>query len=228
MSFLKREEKKRLTAELVDELVSGPDPMDEMNKFATYDFIIMEGMTIGMLVLLSSIQDVVVAAFSFCAMILGFSLYSYYKNIKKHEAVAGKMFLEAITYIGEGNVIEQIEVQGWSLLVAPAETLDKSELVYEKDDLFETLTALKEPTVTVSGGPLHAPIIDEMAKVQTDRYIDEFKRREAEKHAKRKHILKKKKPKADISHAEDERDDLFDVIDSIDFSFLDEEEEEND
>jgi len=225
MSFLKKDEKKRLVAELVDELVTGPDPMDEYNKFATYDFIVMEGLTIGMLLLLMMVQDVVVAAFSFCGMIVGFFIYSWYKMSKKHEAIAGKMFLETITYIGEGNIVEQVEVEGWSLLVSPAETLDKSALVYEKDDLFETLTELKSPNVSVSGGPLHSPLIDEMARVQTDRYIDEFKQKEASKRTERKGIFRKKKPKSDISVAEDERDDLFDVIDSIDFDFLDEEEE---
>jgi len=225
MSFLKRDEKKRLVAEIVDDLFTGADPYAEMNTFATLDFILMEGMTIGMLILLSVVKDVVVASLSFTAMIVIFFVYTFYKKDKKYEAVSGKMFLESITYVGDSDVVEQIEIEGWSLLLAPETRIDKDQLVYEKDNLFETLTALNQPEISIGGGVLHAPIIEELTKVRTDKFIDEFKKREAEKKADRKSIFKKKKPKKDISHAEDERDDLFDVIDSINFDVLDLDEE---
>ena len=33
MSFLKKEEKRRLVAELIDDLITGPDPAEEYDRF---------------------------------------------------------------------------------------------------------------------------------------------------------------------------------------------------
>lgn len=229
MGFLKKEEKKRLTAELIDDLISGPDPMEDYDRFVMIDMIIIEGLLFGLLYILSNLRDVVVASLSFTGLMGVIFVYTYFKSVKKHDAVSGKMFLESVTYVGDSDVVEQIEIQGWNLLLAPADKMDKDELVYERDDLFETLTALKQPTINVGGGSVNAPIIEELAKVRSEKFVDEFKRKEAEKRSTRKKFFKKRKSKTNISHAEDERDDLFDVIDSINFEFPDDEEEnEND
>lgn len=228
MSFLKREEKKRLTAELIDDLISGPDPMEDYDRFMMIDMIIIEGLLFGLLYILANLKDVVVASLSFTGLMAVIFIYTYFKSVKKHDAVSGKMFLESTTYVGDHDVVEQIEIRGWNLLIAPERGLDKDELVYERDDLFETLTALKQPTVNVSGGHMHAPIIDELAKVRSEKYVDDFKKKEAGRKSGHKKIFRKKKPISDISHSEDERDELFDVIDSIDFDFLDAEEEKED
>ncbi len=227
MGILKKDEKKRLVAELIDDLISGPDPMEEYDRFMMLDMIIIEGLLFGLLYILANLKDVVVASLSFTGLMAVIFVYTYFKSVKKHDAVSGKMFLESTTYVGDSDVVEQIQVQSWSLLLAPSERILKDELVYERDDLFETLTALKQPNVSVSSGQMHAPIIDELAKVRSERYVDDFKKKEASKSSDRKSIFKKRKPKSDISHAEDEREDLFDVIDSIDFDFIDEEEKED-
>lgn len=224
MSFLRRDEKKRLTAELIDDLISRPDPMEEYDKFQTYDFIIMEALLICIIVIISSVRDLVTASLSFTGVMLVIFVYIYFKSIKKQEGVLGKLFLESTTYIGDSDIVEQIEVQGWELLITPAKTLERDKLVYDRDDLMETLTALKTPGLKFGSEQLNAPIVEELARIRADKYIDEFKAREAKKQVEKKWFgLKKKKPKDDISKLEEDRKAIFELIENIDFEDLGEE-----
>lgn len=221
MGLLKRDEKKRLVAELIDELITGPDPMEDYDKFMMYDMIIIEALLFGILYVVSSVRDVVTASLSFTVIMAVIFVYTYFKSIKRQEATLGKMFMESTTYIGDSDIVEQIEIEGWELLLAPAEVLEKDKLVYERDDLMETLTALKQPGIRVGGGPINAPVVEELAKVRADKFIDEYKRKEAEKKTERKWFgFKKKKPVADISKLEDDRDAIFDLIENIDFEIM--------
>ncbi len=93
----------------------------------------------------------------------------------------------------------------------------KDKLVYSKDDLLETLSSLSSPDVRTGGGPIYAPVIEEIARVRADRYIDEYKKRQVKRNVKRKGFFKKKKPDSDMSAIEDSRDEVFDLIKDIKF-----------
>jgi xanthosine utilization system XapX-like protein len=228
MPIFKREEKKRLVAELIDELVSRPDPMEAYDRFMWIDFIVINGLMFGTMFALLTVRDILTGALLFCGVLSIIFGYTYFKSIKRQEAVMGKMFLDSTTYVADSDIQEQVEVEGWELLIAPAEHIDKDKLVYEQDDLLETLTALKSPGVRVGGGRIQAPIIDELARVKADKYIDEYKQREAEKAAPRAGFFKKKKPSSDLSKVEDERESIFEIIKDIDFEFLGDEDERED
>ena len=129
MSFLKKEEKRRLVAELIDDLITGPDPAEEYDRFMMIDMLIIEGLLFGILYVLSNTQDIATASLSFTGIMFVIFVYTYFKGVKRHDAVAGKMFLDSTTYIGESDLAEQIEVVGWELLVAPKEMLAKDKLV---------------------------------------------------------------------------------------------------
>jgi hypothetical protein len=220
MSFLRRDEKKRLVAELVDELISRPAPMEQYSKFQNIDMVVTNGLIWGIMFALMTIRDIATAALLFTCIMAVIFVYTYFKSIKRQEAVMGKMFLDSTTYIGDSDILEQIEIEGWELLIAPKEHIDKSKLVYEDDDLLETLTALRTPGVRVGGGPINAPIVEELARVRADRYIDEHKQREAEKESPRVGFFKKRKPSSDLSRLEDEKDSIFEIIKGIDFELL--------
>jgi len=226
MSFLRKDEKKRLVAELIDELISRPDPMDQYDKFQNIDMIIVNGLIWGIMFALLTIRDIATASLLFVGIMTVIFLYTYFKSIKRQEAVMGKMFLDSTTYVGDSDLLEQIEIEGWELLIAPEEHIEKSKLVYEDDDLLETLTALKTPGVRVGGGPLQAPIVEEIARVRADKYIDEHKQREAEKASPRMGFFKKKKPSSDLSKLEDEKDSIFDIIKDIDFEMIGDEKDD--
>ena len=220
MSFLRKDEKKRLVAELVDELISRPDPMDQYDKFQNIDMIIINGLIWGIMFALLTVRDIATAALLFSGILTIIFLYTYFKSIKRQEAVMGKMFLDSTTYVGDSDLLEQVEIEGWELLIVPAEHIEKSKLVYEDNDLLETLTALRTPGVRIGGGPLQAPIVEEMARVRADKYIDEYRQREAEKAAPRVGFFKKKKPSSDLSTLEDEKDSIFEIIRDIDFEMI--------
>lgn len=225
MPIFKREEKKRLVAELIDELVSRPDPMAAYDRFMWIDMLIIQGLLFGSMFAIMTIRDIATAALMFCGILTVIFGYTYFKSIKRQEAVMGKIFFDSTTYVADSDIQEQIEVEGWELLMVPEEHLDKEKLVYEQDDLLETLTALKSPGVRVGGGPINAPIVDEMARVRADKYIDEYKQREAEKLAPRAGFFKKKKPSSDLTKVEDERESIFELIKDIDFEFIGDENE---
>ncbi len=221
LSFLKKDKKKRLTAELIDELEARPDPMDQYDKFQTIDMVIVNGLIWGVMFSILTIRDIATASLLFLGIMTVIFVYTYFKSIKRQEAVMGKAFLDSTTYVGDSDLIEQIEIVGWELIIAPKEHIEKGELVYDDDDLLETLTALKSPGVKIGGGPIHAPIVEELARVRADKYIDEFKQREAEKGAPRASFFKKKKPSSDLSTLEDDRDSIIEIIQDIDFIDMD-------
>ena len=228
MSFLRQNEKKRLVAELIDDLITGADPMAEYEKFAMYDMFILEGLIFGILWIVSSVRDIVTASLSMLAVMTVIFAYTYLKSVKRQDAVLGKMFMDSTTYIGDSDIVEQIEIESWELLIAPKKVLEKDKLVYERDDLMETLTALKSPGVRVGGGPINPPIVEELARVRANKYIDEYKQKEAEKNVERKWFgLKKKKPVSDISKLEDDRDAIFDLIEDIDFEIMEVEDDDD-
>lgn len=220
MSFLRKDEKKRLVAELIDELISRPDPMDQYDKFQNIDMLVVNGLIWGIMFAILTIRDIATAALLTLGIMTVVFLYTYFKSIRRQEAVMGKMFLDSTTYVGDSDLLEQIEIEGWELLIAPKEHIDKSKLVYEDDDLLETLTALKTPGVRIGGGPLQAPIVEELARVRADKYIDEHKQRESEKATPRTGFFRKKKPSSDLSKLEDEKDSIFEIIKDIDFELL--------
>jgi hypothetical protein len=226
MPIFKRDGKKRLVAELIDELVSRPDPMEAYDKFMWIDMLVIQGLLFGSMFAIMTIRDIATAALLFCVVLSVLFGYTYFKSIKRQEAVMGKMFLDSTTYVADSDIQEQVEIEGWELLIAPAEHLDKDKLVYEQDDLLETLTALKSPGVRVGGGPIHAPIVDEIAQVRADRMIDDYKQREAQKAAPRASFFKKKKPSSDLTKVEDDRESIFELIKDIDFEFIGDEEDE--
>ena len=189
------------------------------------DMIIIQVLLFSSMFAILTVRDVVTAALLFCGILTIIFAYTYFKSIKRQEAVMGKMFLDSTTYVGDSDIVEQIEIVGWELLIAPAEMLDKEKLVYERDDLLETLTALKTPGVRIGGGPIQAPIVEELAKVRADKYIDEYKEKEAQKKAPRAGFFRKVKPSSDLSKLEDEKDSIFEIIKDIDFEIIGEEDE---
>jgi len=218
MGFLRgKKEKRRLVAELIDDLVSGPDPMDEYNRWENIDFAITQGFVIAIMVILFMVRDITVLAFSILGIVIALFAYLHIKTVKKNEEALGKMFLDSTTYFSESDRVEQIEVEGWELLILPEKLMAKDELVYARDDLLETLASLSSPDVRTGGGPIYAPVIEEIARVRTDRYIDEYKKTQKVKEAKHKGFFKKKKPDSDISAIEDNRDDVFELIKGIKF-----------
>jgi hypothetical protein len=218
MGFLRnKKEKRRLVAELIDDLVSGPDPMEEYNRWENIDFIITQGFVISILVVLFTVRDITVLAFSILGIIIALFAYLHIKTVKKNEEALGKMFLDSTTYFSESDRVEQIEVEGWELLILPEMMLTKDELVYSKDDLLETLSALSSPDVRTGGGPIYAPVIEEIARVRADKYIDEYKREQTIKEAGHRGFFKRKKPTTDMSAVEDSRDEVLDLIKDIKF-----------
>lgn len=218
MGFLReKDEKRRLVAELIDDLVSGRDPMDEYGRWENIDFIITQVFVITILLVLFTVRDVTMMAFSILGIIIVLFAYLHFKTVKKAEEAIGKMFLDSTTYFSESDRVEQIEVESWELLVLPEKMLTKDELVYSKDDLMETLVALSSPDVRTGGGPIYAPVIEEIAKVRADKFIDEYKRAQVTKEAGHRRFFKKKKPTSDISVVEDGRDEVFDLIKGIKF-----------
>lgn len=218
MGFLRdKKEKRRLVAELIDDLVSGPDPMEEYNRWENIDFLITQGFVIIILVVLFTVRDITILAFSILGIIIILFAYLHIKTVKKNEEALGKMFLDSTTYFSESDRVEQIEVEGWELLILPEKMLAKDELVYSRDDLLETLVSLSSPDVRTGGGPIYAPVIEEIARVRTDRYIDDYKREQATKEAGHRRFFKRKKPTSDMSVVEDSRDEIFDLIKDIKF-----------
>lgn len=218
MGFLRsKKEKRRLVAELIDDLVSGPDPMDEYGRWENIDFLITQGFVITILVVLFTVKDIVVLAFSILGIIIVLFAYLHFKTVKRTEEALGKMFLDSTTYFSESDRVEQIEVEGWELLILPEKIMAKDELVYSKDELLETLAALSSPDVRTGGGPIYAPVIEEIARVRADKYIDEYKRRQTTKEAGHRRFFKRKKPTSDMSAIEDSRDEVFDMIKDIKF-----------
>ena len=218
MGFLReKNEKRRLVAELIDDLVSGRDPMDEYGRCENIYFIITQVFVISILLVLFTVRDTTMVAFSILGIIIALFAYLHFKTVKRAEEAIGKMFLDSTTYFSESDRVEQIEVESWELLVLPEKMLTKDELVYSKDDLMETLVALSSPDVRTGGGPIYAPVIEEIAKVRADKFIDEYKREQVTKEAGHRRFFKKKKPTSDISVVEDGRDEVFDLIKSIKF-----------
>lgn len=218
MGFLRnKKEKRRLVAELIDDLVSGPDPMDEYNRWENIDFIITQCFVIAILLVIFTVRDITTLAFAILGIVIALFAYLHIKVVKKNEEALGKMFLDSTTYFSESDRVEQIEVEGWELLILPERMLTKDELVYSKDDLLETLSALSSPDVRTGGGPIYAPVIEEIARVRSDKYIDEYKRQQSTKEAGHKRFFKRKKPTADMSTVEDSRDEVLDLIKDIKF-----------
>jgi hypothetical protein len=218
MGFLRnKKEKRRLVAELIDDLVSGPDPMDEYNRWENIDFIITQCFVIAILLVIFTVRDITTLAFAILGIVIALFAYLHIKVVKKNEEALGKMFLDSTTYFSESDRVEQIEVEGWELLILPEMMLTKDELVYSKDDLLETLSALSSPDVRTGGGPIYAPVIEEIARVRADKYIDEYKRQQSTKEAGHKRFFKRKKPTADMSTVEDSRDEVLDLIKDIKF-----------
>jgi hypothetical protein len=218
MGFLRnKKEKRRLVAELIDDLVSGPDPMDEYNRWENIDFAITQGFVITILVVIFTVRDITTLMFAILGIVIALFAYLHIKTVKKNEEAIGKMFLDSTTYFSESDRVEQIEVEGWELLILPEMMLTKDELVYSKDDLLETLSALSSPDVRTGGGPIYAPVIEEIARVRADKYIDDYKRQQTTKEAGHKKFFKRKKPTADMSTVEDSRDGVLDLIKGIKF-----------
>jgi len=218
LGFLRnKKEKRRLVAELIDDLVSGPDPMDEYNRWENVDFAITQGFVITIIVMIFTVRDITILAFSILGIVIALFAYLHVKVVKKNEEALGKMFLDSTTYFSESDRVEQIEVEGWELLILPETMLTKDELVYSKDDLLETLSALSSPDVRTGGGPIYAPVIEEIARVRADKYIDDYKREQSIKEAGHKGFFKRKKPTTDMSTVEDSRGEVFDLIKGIKF-----------
>jgi hypothetical protein len=163
------------------------------------------------------VRDITTLAFAILGIVIALFAYLHIKVVKKNEEALGKMFLDSTTYFSESDRVEQIEVEGWELLILPEMMLTKDELVYSKDDLLETLSALSSPDVRTGGGPIYAPVIEEIARVRADKYIDEYKRQQSTKEAGHKRFFKRKKPTADMSTVEDSRDEVLDLIKDIKF-----------
>lgn len=218
--MLKKEEKRHLAAELMDELLTAKDVLQEYDRFYKYDMFISEVLLFAIMYsALYTISNPMAGSPMALLSITGMFAYFYIKSIKRVEATSGKMFLDATTYIGGFDKAEQLEITGWELLVAPAESVTKEKIIYDADELMKTIDTIG--SVEVTARQLSPPLIDEMAKVRAQRMIDEYKAKEARKKTDRKWFgIRRKKPTSDVSHFEDERDSVLKMVDDIDFEII--------
>jgi len=218
--MLKKEEKRHLAAELMDELLTAKDVMQEYDRFYKYDMFISEILLFAITYsALYTFSDPVGGSPLALASITGLFAYFYVKNVKRMEATSGRMFLDATTYIGGLDKAEQLEITGWELLVAPAESITKEKIIYDADELMKTIDTVG--SIEVASRQLSPPLIDEMAKVRAQRMIDKYKAKEARKKSARKWFgIRRKKPTSDVSHFEDERDTVLKMVDDIDFEII--------
>lgn len=228
MAFLfRKDDKARLSAELIDELTNSEDPMEEAQKYMNLDILLLEGLLFGFLLVLSNVKDPVMGSLLFTCLMGILFAYSYVKGVKRHEAVSGKMFLEATTYIGDEDIAEQIEIEGRELLITPETDLDMASLEFDLKPLSDALGLLSQPGFRIGEGTVTSPMVEQLAKVRAEEYIDDYKRRQAGRSERHSLFFRRRKPKTDISYVEDERREILKKIESLSAGSITEENDSN-
>ena len=110
------EEQKLLMADTIDDLLDRPDPIQEYEKRQMIDLLVMDAIVMMLLFVVFSTMNISLVMLTGIGCLAIGSCYVYLKQIKKQEAIKGKLFIDSVTYLGDSSFIEQEKVLGYELI----------------------------------------------------------------------------------------------------------------